>query len=101
MTTSADYRELLPSFDVFDPEHSKLKWDVLSYVPFSSSILARVVFNETDADRIAVGVSIINRIAHDQCGHPRHRTNTLRLPRLQPLQFIEQCGDDLRGDWRA
>lgn len=172
MTSIADYEQFLPRFDVFDPEHSHQKWDVLAYarancpvphtnadggyhlvtryedvrqvlenpnlfsssipsvkpspvrlppldadaplhsefrrilnpflsrsyvlqyeqdmrsiamkaidswiddgqcefvngfaVPFSSEVLARVVFDETDPTRIAEGVAIINRIAHDQ-----------------------------------
>lgn len=31
MTSVADYEQLLPRFDVFDPEHSHQKFEVTAY----------------------------------------------------------------------
>lgn len=203
MTTIVDYDELMHRFDVFDPEHSRCKWDVLAYarehcpvphtdadggyhivtryedarrvledpetfsssipsvkpapvrippldadpplhqdfrrvlnpylsrsfllryedvmreiardaidswidrdecefidefaVPFSSGILARVVFSEDNPDRIAEGVAIINRIAHDQSPEAVFDMAMLCAGYLQRREESDDDRDDLLG----
>ncbi|MEZ0365820.1 hypothetical protein ACAG26_19250 [Mycobacterium sp. pUA109] len=44
MTSIADYEQLLPHFDVFEPSHSRQKWDLLAYAR------AKCPVPHTDAD---------------------------------------------------
>jgi cytochrome P450 len=203
MTSIADYEQLLPQFDVFEPAHSRQKWDMLAYarakcpvphtdadggyhlvtryedvrqvledpetysssipsvkpapvrippldadpplhpefrrilnpfmsrsyvlrfeqdmrtiagdaidswiddgrcefidgfaVPYSSGILARVVFDETDPARVAEGVSIINRIAHDQSPEAIFDMAMLCAGYLEKRESSGEQRDDLLG----